>query len=73
MRRLQTVTLSIILLLSTSELAVAVEDLYKVTYAADQAAEGQVVYQNHCAGCHGRGLEGSEAAPGLMGARFQEA
>ena len=73
MRRLQTVTLSIILLLSTSELAVAVEDLYKVTYTADQAAEGQVVYQHHCASCHGRGLEGSEAAPGLMGARFQEA
>ena len=73
MRRLQTVTLSIVLLLPTSELAAAVEELYKVTYTADQAAEGQVVYQNHCASCHGRGLEGSEAAPGLSGARFQEA
>lgn len=72
MRRLQTVTASFLMLL-TSALTTAAALFDQVSYTADQAAEGQVVYQNHCATCHGRGLEGSEAAPGLVGARFQEA
>ncbi|MEK9990458.1 MAG: PQQ-binding-like beta-propeller repeat protein [Halieaceae bacterium] len=72
MRRLQIVTARFLLLL-TPGIATAAALFDRVSYTADQAAEGQVVYQNHCATCHGRGLEGSEAAPGLVGARFQEA
>jgi quinoprotein glucose dehydrogenase len=72
MRRLQIVTARFLLLL-TPGIATAAALFDRVSYTADQAAEGQVVYQNHCASCHGRGLEGSEAAPGLVGARFQEA
>jgi len=72
MRSYRTVTASVLLLL-TAAIGRAAEPPYRVSYTLDQAARGQVVYQDHCAACHGQGLGGSEAAPGLIGRRFQDA
>ncbi|HXH07101.1 MAG TPA: cytochrome c [Vicinamibacterales bacterium] len=39
-------------------------------YSEAQAKRGAAVYQQHCAGCHGSGLEGGESAGPLAGAAF---
>lgn len=39
-------------------------------YSDAQAARGESVYQQHCAVCHGAGLQGNPAAP-LTGAAFR--
>lgn len=36
-----------------------------------QAERGRVVYDEHCAECHGEGLGGGEMAPGLTGVAFR--
>ena len=41
-------------------------------YTAAQAADGQKVYADNCAVCHGPGLEGG-AGPALAGAQFRKA
>ena len=39
-------------------------------YSEAQAADGEVVYQDACAACHGDRLQGAEAAPALAGPVF---
>jgi mono/diheme cytochrome c family protein len=39
-------------------------------YAAVQAADGRVVYQTHCARCHGADLDGSASTSPLVGEAF---
>lgn len=39
-------------------------------YTQTQAARGGAVYQDHCAACHGSGLEGADVNPPLAGAGF---
>ncbi|MDE3154529.1 MAG: c-type cytochrome, partial [Acidobacteriota bacterium] len=39
-------------------------------YTAAQAARGADAFGQHCASCHGAGLEGTGEAPGLTGAQF---
>lgn len=41
-------------------------------YTTAQAVRGGVVYVAHCRACHGGNLQGSEAAPPLVGAQFAE-
>ena len=41
-------------------------------YAAEQAAAGEKVYFEKCAGCHGAELGGIERAPALTGSTFAE-
>jgi quinoprotein glucose dehydrogenase len=71
MRCVRTVIASILLLFATVT-SEAAEHSDPVSFTFDQASEGQAVYQSHCAGCHGQRLRGSEAAPGLIGPRFEE-
>jgi mono/diheme cytochrome c family protein len=40
------------------------------TYTTEQAESGQSLYAEHCAACHGAGLEGGIAAP-LVGETFR--
>ncbi len=39
-------------------------------YTTAQAARGATAYAQHCAGCHGAGMEGVDVAPPLAGGRF---
>jgi sugar lactone lactonase YvrE/cytochrome c553 len=39
-------------------------------YTAAQATEGADAFGQHCASCHGAGLEGTGEAPGLTGSQF---
>src|SRR5262245_23786156 len=39
-------------------------------FSEQQAVEGETIYQDHCATCHGSNLEGGEDAPPLVGAQF---
>lgn len=41
-------------------------------YTTVQAVRGGAVYATHCRACHGANLQGSEAAPPLVGAQFAE-
>ncbi len=43
---------------------------HAVDFTLEQAAQGETLYQQHCAACHGTGLEGSGIAPPLAGTRF---
>ena len=42
-------------------------------YTAEQAATGEKIYFDKCAGCHGADLAGIERAPALAGTAFDEA
>ncbi|HLI83412.1 MAG TPA: cytochrome c [Bryobacteraceae bacterium] len=50
------------------------DDLYRSAwagiYTAGQASEGEAIYHERCASCHGASLEGSEYAPPLRGRDF---
>lgn len=50
-------------------------EIYKSAWAGvytnDQAARGESAYRERCASCHGVSLEGSEAAPALVGRDFR--
>jgi len=39
-------------------------------YTEEQAEKGRAVYEERCAACHGRALEGVEMAPALRGSQF---
>lgn len=39
-------------------------------YSPEQAARGEVQYNQRCAACHGGGLNGTGEAPGLTGGEF---
>ena len=51
-------------------------EIYKSAWAGvytnDQAARGESAYREGCASCHGASLEGSEAAPALVGRDFRD-
>ena len=42
------------------------------SYSLTQAAEGRVLYAQHCASCHGINLLGNESGPALLGKAFQD-
>ena len=42
------------------------------SYSLTQAAEGRVLYAEHCASCHGPNLLGNESGPALSGKAFQD-
>ena len=42
------------------------------SYSQTQAAEGQVLYAEHCASCHGMNLLGNASGPALSGEAFQD-
>ena len=42
------------------------------SYSLTQAAEGRVLYTEHCASCHGPNLLGNESGPALSGKAFQD-
>jgi quinoprotein glucose dehydrogenase len=42
-------------------------------YSAEQAAAGETIYVEQCAGCHGADLGGIERAPALAGGQFLDA
>lgn len=39
-------------------------------YTAEQAKQGEALYAENCASCHGAGLTGGEMAPALTGGEF---
>ena len=39
-------------------------------YTSEQAMRGQILYDDHCASCHGAELNGGERAPSLAGDEF---
>jgi mono/diheme cytochrome c family protein len=39
-------------------------------YSEEQAARGKALFNEHCAGCHGVVLNGTDAAPALVGGPF---
>jgi mono/diheme cytochrome c family protein len=39
-------------------------------YTADQAKQGQALYNENCSSCHGDNLMGGESAPALAGGEF---
>lgn len=41
-------------------------------YTSEQAARGRLLYQEHCAACHGADLAGVESTPGFTGDDFVE-
>ncbi len=43
---------------------------YAVEFTLEQANQGEMLYQQHCAACHGADLAGSGIAPPLKGKRF---
>lgn len=42
-----------------------------LSYTATQARQGEQVYKDNCAACHGDSLQGALDAPTLVGASFQ--
>ena len=44
----------------------------EASYSLTQAAEGQGLYAEHCASCHGMDLLGNESGPVLSGIAFQD-
>ena len=44
----------------------------EASYSLTQAAEGQGLYAEHCASCHGMDLLGNESGPVLSGKAFQD-
>jgi alcohol dehydrogenase (cytochrome c) len=44
----------------------------QVSYAQQQATDGKQRYEQHCAACHGDGLQGFELAPSLKGKTFEK-
>ena len=50
--------------------AIAIASGQPAPFTAAQAQAGRGVYEQNCAGCHGRNLEGSGDAPALSGGTF---
>ena len=44
-----------------------------IGFQAAQARSGQTAYEEHCASCHGRSLQGMHLSPSLVGERFDRA
>ncbi|HZM59696.1 MAG TPA: cytochrome c [Vicinamibacterales bacterium] len=50
--------------------APSTKTVWSGVYSAAQADRGAGVYTQHCANCHGAGLEGADMSPALAGAGF---
>jgi S-disulfanyl-L-cysteine oxidoreductase SoxD len=48
----------------------ATRSVWDGVYTADQATNGQALYNSECASCHGDQLNGGEMAPPLAGGEF---
>jgi mono/diheme cytochrome c family protein len=74
MRRLEIVAakkrLSAILLALSCCFAAPGRSVWDGIYTKEQAARGQTVYREECAGCHAQNLGGGESAPALAGSEF---
>lgn len=60
------------LLIILSATCLAQTDTAAGIYTLDQASAGRTVYNQECATCHGRVLEGAEGGPALAGRAFIE-
>lgn len=56
--------------LTVGGLVAAPRTTWDGVFTDEQAQQGDAVYQEHCATCHGSDLEGGEDAPSLVGAPF---
>jgi alcohol dehydrogenase (cytochrome c) len=64
--------LSLAFLSLTSFVNAQTESALQVSYTQQQASDGKQRYEQHCANCHGDGLQGFELAPSLKGRNFEK-
>jgi S-disulfanyl-L-cysteine oxidoreductase SoxD len=69
-RRLFAAASAASLLGAWSAVAAPTRTVWEGVYSKEQAARGQAVYRQACAGCHGMDLQGGSTAPGLVGESF---